>query len=228
MPTVRYALDKNYPKRLQISWEEIGLFAKWQKSSPNYILGATPRNIIIKLDDKIVGTIATEKEFRMGREFQLSDGSILKLQLKSRSSYLFYPAEIQVFKNGEPLPDSATDPFPKIKGASLIIFILAGIYLLSGSLESLIIGLAFLVLGFLTMRKSLTAVRIATLLYVIDILCITPLVLFFSYPDNIADAVVKQIGLLKLCSVPFVITFLMVMLQGTTAIQELNNPSNSR
>ena len=157
MPTNRYALEKGGQQRLEISWKSY-----W-------------KNITIRLDGREIGSIHDEKELKTGREFSLGDGSILKVQLVDG---------LEVFRDGEPLPGSTSDPEEQLKAAYGIVFLIAGISIVAGmiaelfevgfllqrgiGLDSIIFGVLFLILGFYVKRRSMLALGIAVGLFAID------------------------------------------------------------
>ena len=59
MPTQRYALESGGDKRLEVSWKGF-----W-------------KNLTVKLDGNVIGTVAGQKELKAGQGFELPDGSVL-------------------------------------------------------------------------------------------------------------------------------------------------------
>ena len=102
MPTKKYAMEKGEPKRLEISWKGI-----WKI-----------KNFTVHLDGNNIGLIANRKELKAGREFALIDGSILKVQLVKK----LLSAELQVLRDDQPLPGSASDPGQRLRVAYGIVF----------------------------------------------------------------------------------------------------------
>lgn len=163
MPQRTYALEKDGPKRLEISWKGL-----W-------------KNLTIRLDGNTVGTIPGQKELSAGQEFHLPDGSTLKVQLVTVKK--FSAAELQVLRNGQPLPGSASNPETKIKGAYGVVFFIAGLNIVLGiavlfqieflqqigiGFYPIIYGLVFLVLGFFVKRNSMVALIIAIAIFALD------------------------------------------------------------
>lgn len=162
MPTKKYSLEKNGPLRLEISWKEF-----W-------------KNMIVRLDGKEIGSIIDRKELEAGREFPMSDGCVLRIQLAQK----FMSPELRVLKNGQPLPGSASDPARILKLAFGIIFFIGGLNIILGliaeilqveslmqigfGLGSIIFGALFFILGFFTKRRSKIALSIAVSLYALD------------------------------------------------------------
>jgi hypothetical protein len=169
MPTRKYALTKGGPLRLEILTK-----GTWKDSW---------KDVSVRLDGNEIGTIATKKLLKEGREFYLEDGSILKLRLVTRLFHLYDASEIQVTLNGEPLPEAnlnslifAYGVIFFIGGGQLIIGSLGFIMLLSGvkmavpspmigMIFLLISGVIFLWLGSLVKRKSMIALITAVILY---------------------------------------------------------------
>jgi hypothetical protein len=195
MPKQKFALERGGDKALVISW------------------GAFWKNIEIRLNDNLIGTIPDQKELSAGRVFQLPDGSTLKVQLAKS----LFSAGLRVLRNDKPLPGSSSDPAARLIGSSLIIYTIAGLNIVLGFIAELFqveflqalgigvisigIGLIFLVLGFFTQRRSLIALILALILYGADSL----LVLFGGFNFGIFVRIVFLIG----------------MAQGVGAIREL-------
>jgi len=159
-----YSFDPGGPKRLEMSWK-----------------GAFKETTLV-VDGVPVGVIPDQKALRAGQEFKLVDGSLLKVQLVSNLA----GSEVQVTRNGMPLPGSASNPETRIKTAAGIIFFIAGLNLLLGLLAlvirsdffaslgigwyNLVFGLFFLAMGFLVNRKSKVALIAATVVFALDAL----------------------------------------------------------
>lgn len=157
-----YALEAGGPKRLHVTWN--GIY----------------RDIAVKLDDRTLGTIPDQKALVKGQEFRLPDGSKLHVQLVST----FMTAELRVLRNGQPLPGSASDPAARLRNAYLLIYVVGAFNAVLGlvalvfnvqflrdvgiGLASFLFGLIFLALGFLVQKKSLFALIVAIVLFVID------------------------------------------------------------
>ena len=158
MPSHRYALERNGPKRLEVSWSAI-----W-------------RNFTAKLDEQVVGTW-TKDELSAGKEVPLPDGSTFKAHLK-RSGL---SQQLELTRNGQPLPGSGSDPATLVKTAAGVIYFLAalqavlGVVALVGEVDflldlgmgipSIVIGVVLAVLGFFTMQRSRVALGLAMALY---------------------------------------------------------------
>lgn len=202
MPKQSYALEPGGEKRLEMSWKR-----GWKEIS-------------ISLDGKQIGVIPDQKALMSGREMSLPDGSTLKVQLVSKP----WDAELQLLRNGQPLPGSGSDPATKFKTAYGMVYFVAGLNLLLGilavlfdieflqgigiSLGSIIFGVIFLVLGFFTQRKSTIALILAVVIFAID--GITGFVMSASQGSSLsASGLVARIF------------FIIPMIRGVKAIKEL-------
>ena len=162
MPKRAYALEKSGPKRLEVSWKGL-----W-------------KNVTIQLDGETIGTIPGQKQLSAGQEFQLTDGSTLKVQLVKKLT----TTELQVLRNGQPLPGSASDPETKFKTAYGMVFFIAGLNIVLGlvawvfqveflesigiGIYSIIFGVVFLVLGYFVQRRSVVALVMAIAVFALD------------------------------------------------------------
>ncbi len=159
-----YALEAGGPRRLEVAWK--GLY----------------KDLTLTLDGAVVGTVPDQKALVQGQEFRLLDGSTLKIKLVQK----LYSTELQVLRNGQPLPGSMSDPQTKLKNAYTVVYFVAGLNLLLGILSwaldikflqelgngfaSLLFGLVFLGLGYFVQRKSSFALIVAIVLMAIDAL----------------------------------------------------------
>jgi hypothetical protein len=207
MPKRDFALEPGGLKRLEIEWK-----AFW-------------KNITIRLDGSPVGTIANQKELASGREFDLPDGSKIKVQLVSG----LYGAELRVLRNGQPLPGSDSDPATRLKNAYVIIYFIAGLNLVLGLLAgflqveflqsigmgwiSVLYGLIFLVLGWFVQRRSMLALILSIGLYTLDGLVY--LYLIFNGGGSPA-----------LTSIFMRVILLIPMIQGIGALQSIKKASD--
>lgn len=151
MPKQLYALEKGGPRRLEVSWKPI-----W-------------KDITVRMDGEVIGTIASQRELLAGQEFRLRDGTTVKVQQVHRIT----GAEVEVTRGGEPLPGSASDPETRVLTAAWVLFIVGGLNVVLGLLGlflrtqflaalgagwySLVFGALFLMMGFLARRRSITA-----------------------------------------------------------------------
>jgi hypothetical protein len=153
----------------------------------------------VLVDNNKIGTISSEEAATTGREFPLTDGSALKVQLVN--------SHMQVLRNGQPLPLVAvseqpgairepnmvevTPPVPpktrsQLKAACVVVFLIGALNFVSGLIMasqaadaasqatvvgvSVVIGVIFLSLGFFVSRRSTVALGIAVTIYSLDAL----------------------------------------------------------
>ncbi|MFO0722525.1 MAG: hypothetical protein U1E65_02000 [Myxococcota bacterium] len=158
-----FALEAGGPKRLCLRWKGL-----WKE-------------IQLELDGKVVGTIAGQAELKNGKSFTLPDGSAVHVQLVTG----FGSAELQVTKNGDPLPGSGGHPEERLRQAVNVIFFIAALSGLLGLLAvvfdvaflvnlgigvgSVVMGVLFLALGFaVKSTRSAIALGIALVLFILD------------------------------------------------------------
>jgi hypothetical protein len=206
MPKQTYALEKDGPKRLEVSWK-----GAW-------------KNVTVQLDGTPVGTIPDQKALSAGQRFELPDGSTLSLQLVKK----FYTTELQILRNGQPLPGSASDPEAQVKGAYSIVFFVAGLNVVLGLVAVLFqveflqqvgigafsigFGLVFLALGFFVMRGSLVALIIAIVIFALDAILGFVLTISGGGTPNIGGIVAR-------------VFLLIPMVQGVSAMRALKSES---
>jgi hypothetical protein len=156
------ALEQGGPKRLEISWE------------------GTFKNFTIKLDGSEVGKLADQNALKLGQSFGLPDGSTLSVKLKSAT----LASELEVLRNGKPVPGSATDPVTRLSSAWGVLYFIGGFNVLLGiaavvfqwdfllnlgiGVFSAGFGAVYLLLGYLTSRRILIALIAAIVLFAID------------------------------------------------------------
>jgi len=162
MPKQSFALEAGGEKRLEISWK--GMY----------------KDVTVSLDGNSIGVIPNQKALSAGQEFRLVDGSTIKVQLVSK----FMSTELQVLRNGQPIPGSASDPQTKVKNAYGMVYFVAGLNLVLGLVSfvfnveflqqigigfgSILFGLVFLALGFFVQRKSTVALILAIVIFALD------------------------------------------------------------
>ncbi len=201
MPQKSYPFEQNGMERVTISWK-----AFW-------------KNITINFDGKEVGTIPNQKELQKGGTFMLPDGSRLEVKL----ARTWWSAELQVLRDGKPLPGSGSDPRVKLKqsygilyfigGFNLILGIIAGLFQVDFLLElgigiySIITGGVYLLLAFFVQKRSALALGLATGLYAVE----TAL----SLTTGFSTGVIVRIF------------FILFMVQGFKAIKELKAEKGS-
>ncbi len=202
MPKQLYALEPGGKKRLELSWN-----AFW-------------KDFTVSLDGKPVGVIPDQKALTKGQEMTLRDGSTLKVQLVTQ----FAGAELRVLRDGRPLPGSGSDPETRFKNAYIMVYLLAGLNLVLGTLAllfqvallqelgiglgSIIFGLILLVLGFFTQRKSMIALILAIVIFAVDGIAGFVMAASQGYPSSASGMVVR-------------IFLLIPMIQGVKAMKEL-------
>lgn len=162
MPKQEFAFEQNGPKRLEISW---GMFWK---------------NITLRLDGKELDSIATQMEFRQGKEYRLPDGTTLNVKLANS----MLGQDIQVTRNGKPLPGSAQHPEARIRASYTLLYFIGGWKILFGILGvfvnglvltqfnfetiSLLLGVVFIFLASMVRKRSLPALIAGILLFAAD------------------------------------------------------------
>jgi len=99
MPIRRFALERNGPKRLEISWK-----GRW-------------KDFRVRAGGADVGFIVDKSGLQAGREFGLPDGSHLHARLTR---------QLTLLRDGRPIPGSATDPASILKVAYAVIFFIGG------------------------------------------------------------------------------------------------------
>lgn len=162
MPAKQYVFESGGPERLEIAWE-----GSW-------------KNVAVSLDGRLLGSFENQKELKEGQEFHLEDGSTLRVQLVQ---VVLFP-ELQISRDGDPLPGSAADPAQRLAAAYGMIFFIAAfnaaLGLLAGALqigflqslglgfESLLSGAAYGVLGVFVRRRSTIALALAVAMFILD------------------------------------------------------------
>ena len=132
------------------------------------------------LDGEVLGVIPNQKALKAGETFALPDSSRLSVQLVQK----FYGAELQILRDGQPLPGSASDPETRFKNAYVMLFFIARLNIVLGLVStvfqveflqsigigfySIIFGLVFLALGFFTKMMSSIALIIGIIIFALD------------------------------------------------------------
>lgn len=209
MPKKQFTLEENGRHALELTWDSM-----W-------------RNFTIHFDGAPIAKIeGGGKGMRAGRTITLPDGSELSVKLKQS----IMAAELEVLRNGRPLPGSATHPQQKLTQAYTIIFIigalnlllgLAGlistaewVLLMSAGWITAVFGLFILILGWLVKAiHSLPALITAIFLYVADGLLGVTAVIVSGGSPGIGGLIVR-------------VLFVIGMAQGIKALNEIN--SNDR
>ncbi len=203
MPKQSFALEAGEEKRLEISWKGL-----WKE-------------VTISLDGNSIGVIPDQKALSAGQEFPLLDGSTIKVQLVKK----FTSTELQVLRDGQPLPGSSSDPQIQFKNAYQMVYFVAGLNLILGVISflfnleflqqlgigfgSIIFGLVFLMLGLFVQRKSTIALILAIGIFALDGIAGLFLAASQGYNPGIGGIFVR-------------IILLVPMFQGVGAIRALN------
>jgi hypothetical protein len=104
---------------------------------------------------------------------------MLTVQMVSRA----FSPELQVLRNGQPLPGSDSDPSKRLSVAYAIIFFIAGLNIVLGLIAvfteseflterigidwtTIVFGMVFLLLGFLVRGRSVVALAVAVVLFI--------------------------------------------------------------
>jgi hypothetical protein len=196
MPKKSFAIERDEEKRLTVTWKSF-----W-------------KNFTIKFDGEVIGTISSQKELEKGQSFQLPDGSLLDVKL----ARTLMSADLQLLRNGKPLPGSGSDPRTKLKqsygfiyfvggfnfilGLIAILFQVEFLYEIGMGFYSIIVGTIFLILAFFVQKRSKLALILALLLYGLE-------------------TVLTVFGGLLAAGVIVRILFIIYMWQGFKAIKEL-------
>ncbi len=211
MPKRMFALEKDGPKRLELSW------------------GGFWKNFTVKLDGEIVLTAGGSAELKAGRTARLPDGSALEVRLNTGIGN----QGLEVTRDGRPLPGSATDPEAQVKLAGGIVYFLAGLNLLIGVIAFAfdvrflkenfgygppIVAALFGVLGYLTMKRSLAALIAAIVIYGLD--GIVTLAMQFSAAGSGRS---PNVGFIFMR-----VIFIMAMIRGARAMSQLAPAGGSK
>jgi hypothetical protein len=192
-------LEHGGPKRLEVSWKMM-----W-------------KDVKIKLDGVEIGSIQNQKEFTNGRDFTLADGSKLNIKLTRRLLSL----DIQLLRDGKPIPRSVSDPAQVLKSSYGTIFFIGGLNILLGfwalldenmflhkyiaeGVFNIFYGCVFLILVLFVKNRSAIALGVAIVIFAID-----GLLSLLNASSTIVTVMMARIG------------FLLLMAQGFGAIREL-------
>jgi hypothetical protein len=159
MPTKMYALARNGPKRLQLSW------------------GLGWRNFIIRLDGLEIAQIHSAQQLRQINTFDLDVDSKLTVVLDGN--------KLNVSLNGWPVPGTPGDPVRRWTTSYSTIGWVAGLSILTGiALQSskatpgsafagtfsIVAGMVFAILAYCVWCRSRAALWVAVGLYALDTL----------------------------------------------------------
>ena len=157
-----FALEKNGPKRLTVTWRGI-----WKE-------------VQVSLDGQSLGPpFANLKELKLGRDFTLPDGRVLFVGFFQT----FGRAGLDLKLDGLPLHGTVADPRKTIRNAAIWLFVMSGLSIVIGILglavagvsrlgfgwPSLVAGVVLGVLGYLVLKKrSKVALAIAIVIVLAD------------------------------------------------------------
>jgi hypothetical protein len=209
MPSKLYALERDGPERLEVSWS------------------AGFKDLSFTLDGSVLAMFATPDEIQTPRALSLPDGSRLEVMY---AKYGPFP-ELRISRDGIPLPGSPTDPHFQLAQASMVLFLVAGFNAVVGAVAVLIdndflkgngigwpsiwAGIVYAVLAVLVKRGSVLALGVAVTLFVLDGL--------YTFVLAAKAKLAPPIG-----SVVMRIFLLMPMIRAFSAIQELKKPPRPR
>ncbi len=162
MPTKTFALSKNEPELLTVTWKR-----GWKATQ-------------VELAGTRIAEFQRKKELKAGGDAKLPDGRSLHVQLVTT----FFGAHLELLVDGEPVPGSGSDPNTQLKAACGVIFFVAGLSAGLGLLAvagigflksmglgwvSVVIGAVYGSLGYLALKKrSRVALGVAMLLFTLD------------------------------------------------------------
>ncbi len=161
MPKKSFPLEPGSSRTVDVEWKGI-----W-------------KNFTVTVDGQTLGTLHGTKEMHAGGQYALPDGSRLEIKLTQGMS-----PELQVTRDGAPLPGSASDPAARLKTAAGIAFFIAGLNIVLGvvaevgniqflqmigiGLFSVFFGAVFLGLGLGIRKGSVVALILAIAIFAID------------------------------------------------------------
>ncbi len=196
-----YSLEKGQPKRLEIN------------TRFNF------NGAIVKFDGNQIVDIPDGQTLKTGVDIQLPDGSPVHIQLQQNFSSFI----LLVTRYGVPLPGSNSDPEMKLKNAYGVLYFVGGLSFILGILgvilpvsllaqaglgwTTAIEGAIFLVLAYLTQRRSKVALIIGIILYSLDAI-ITLVSMISAGNSSVVSLFIK-------------IAFVAMMVPGVKAIDEL-------
>lgn len=155
MASKSFALVEGETERLELKWR--GRF----------------KELVVSLDGVQLNAEAfSQSELKQGQVLMLPDGSRLFVAREKN--------QLEVTRNGEPVPGSATHPLTQAKGAATLLWLIAGltlilgivVYASSGDILWFSVGsvVLFGVLGFLVRNGSLAALWVGIVVYSVDAL----------------------------------------------------------
>ncbi len=114
MPTATFAFEPGGAPRVELQWE-----------------GNRFENTRVLVDGALLGTFEDRDAIFRGESWPLADGSRLSVRLTKS----FFSAELQLLRDGVPLPGSSSDPAKRVKAARQLLAFLAVINGLFGLLS---------------------------------------------------------------------------------------------
>ncbi len=208
MPEKKFPLEPEGPERLSLSWR--GNFKEME----------------ISVDGDRVGSFDDAKALKEGGTFALPDGSSLEVKLAAP----FLLPELQITRDGEPVPGSPGHPVTRHAGAYNMIFVIAALNVgvgLLGALTgaafflslgigwaSVLTGIVYAILGLFVKRGSIVALGLAVGLFVLD-----GIALLASGAPGSSPPVGGLVARLF---------FLLPMLRGFSALRELKEAPPAR
>lgn len=164
MPTQKFALEREAPKRLEITWA--GIF----------------REMTVTFDGQEVGKLV-RADLDRGADVALPDGSSVHIVLEPTGTFGTGRA-LRLSRNGAPLPGSSADPHERARAAGFVVYFVAGLNAFCGVLAmaadipalsdagigvgALVMAGIFGVLGFFVMRRSIVALGLAITIFALD------------------------------------------------------------
>lgn len=164
IPPRHYVIDSDGKRELFLTWDAMS----W-------------KHFEVTVDGKRIASFENgARELRNGRELTLPGGASLKLELKG--NFLF--KDLYVFVNGEPIPNSPSDPDVKIRRATNGLYFIAIFDFVLGFIAaqsnnpalttlgfgwtSVAIGMVLFSLALLVRKGNLIALFLAIGLFIVD------------------------------------------------------------
>lgn len=205
MPRKRYALVKNGPKEIEISW------------------GFAWKNFSVRQNGQVVGTVSSQGELREGRQFNLLDGSTLLIKLNLGIG----KTGLEILHDGQPLPGSDSDPAKKIKTAFGILLFVAIVNMLGGIAVVAILP-EFLLIGVLIMAYGVVFIGLAfgVRKHFFAALIIAIVLLIADAVAGIAFQSVSHFNL-SIAWIIIRVVFLIYLFQSIKPMKEINNKNEN-
>jgi hypothetical protein len=156
------SLEQGAPPRVELEW------------------GLSWKNMRVRFDGAELGVIADQNALKEGRDFDLPDGHRLRVRLVKN----FPTVELQVTRDGVPLPGSGSDPAEHIKHATHVLYFIAGLNVLLGVIAgafpvailaklgigwaNVVEGIVYAGLGYGTSKRSAVALGLGMGLFGLD------------------------------------------------------------